>query len=106
MKNGNKTKSDQNKLRFNINYYSVFQNVKNVRQELKKLLTSGQEHKKIFQDFPVTGFCNGKSLEYHLVRAKLLHVEVTGSFESCRQENCQICEFICNAGTFSTKSFG
>ena len=73
-----KSESDQNKLTFNITYYPVFQNVRNILQELHILLTPGKEHKKVFQDISVVGFCNGKSLKHHLVRAKLPNIEIMG----------------------------
>ena len=40
-----KSESDQNKLTFNITYYPVFQNVRNILQELKILLKPDKEHK-------------------------------------------------------------
>ena len=55
-----KIESDQNKLTFNITNYPVFQNVRNILQELHILLTPDKEHKKVFQDIPVVGFRNGK----------------------------------------------
>ena len=64
------SESDQKKLTFNITCYPVFQNVRNILQETQILLTSDQEHKKVFQNIPVVGFRNGKSLKDHLVRAK------------------------------------
>ena len=60
-----KSESDQKKLTFSITYYPVFQNVRNILQELHILLTPDQEYKKIFQDSPVVGFHNGKSLKDH-----------------------------------------
>ena len=73
-----KSESDQSKLTFNITYYSVFQNVRNILQELRILLTPDKEHKTVFQDIPIVGFRNSKSLKDHLVRAKLPIVEITG----------------------------
>ena len=70
--------SNQKKLTFNITYYPVFQNVRNILQELHILLTPDQEHKKVFQDIPGAGFRKSKSLKDHLVRAKLANVEITG----------------------------
>ena len=56
-----KSGSDQNKLTFNITYYPVFQNLRNILQKLRRiLLTPDKEHKKVFQDIPVVGFRNGK----------------------------------------------
>ena len=63
-----KSESDQKKLTFTITYYPVFQNVRNILQELHILLTPDQEHKNVFQVIPVAGFCNGRSLKDHLVR--------------------------------------
>ena len=101
-----KSESNQSKLTFNITNYLVFQNVRNILQELHILLTPGEEHKKVFQDIHVVGFRNGKSLKDHLVRAKLPNVETTGRSESCGKGNCQICDFICNTDTFFTKACG
>ena len=101
-----KSESDQKKLTFNITYYPNFQNVRNILQELHILLTPDQGHRKVFQDIPVAGFCNGKSLKDQLVRAKLPNVEVTGWPESRGKGNCQVCDFICNTDTFTTKACG
>ena len=58
--------------------YPVFQNVGNILQELHIILITDQEHKKVFQDIPVVGFCNGKSLKDHFVGVKLPNTEITG----------------------------
>ena len=58
-----KSESDQNKLTFNIAYYPIFQNVRNVLQELHIVLTLDKKRKKIFQDVSVLGFRNGESLK-------------------------------------------
>ena len=47
-----------------------------------------------------------KSLRDHLVRVKLPNVEITGRSKSCRKGNCQVCDFICDTDTFSTKTCG
>ena len=101
-----KSESNQKKLTFNITYYPVFQNVRNMLQELHILLTPDQEHKKVFQDIPVVGFRNGKSLKDHLVRAKLPNVEIAGRSESCGKGNCQVCDYICDTDIFNTKACG
>ena len=49
-----KSESNQDKLTFNITYYLVFQNVRNILQELHVLLMPDKEHKKVFQDIPIT----------------------------------------------------
>ena len=101
-----KSESNQRKLTFNITYYPVFQNVRNILQELHILLTPDQEHKKVFQDIPVVGFRNGKSLKDHLVRAKLPNAEIAGRSESCGKGNCQVCDYICDTDAFTTKACG
>ena len=101
-----KIESDQNKLTFNITYYPVFQNVRNILQELHILLTPDKEHKKVFLDILVVGFRNGKRLKDHLARAKLPNVEITGRSESCGKGSCQVCDFICDTDTFSTTDCG
>ena len=102
-----KSESHQNQLTFNILYYPVFRNVRNILQELHILLTPDKEHKKAFQDIPVVGFRNGKSLKDHLVKVKLPNVEITGRSERELWEgNCQVCGFICDTDTFSSKACG
>ena len=81
-----KSESHQKKLTFNTTYYPFFQNIRNVLQKQHFLLTLDQEHKKLFQDifpeiFPIEGFRDGKNLKYHLIRAKLPNVEITGRSE-------------------------
>ena len=73
-----KSEFEQKKLTFNITYYPVFQNVRNILQEVHIFLTPDQEYKKVFQNIPVAGFHNGKYLKDHLLRAKLPNVETTG----------------------------
>ena len=89
-----KSESDQKKLTFNITYYPVFQNVRNILQELHILLTPDEEHKKILQDIPVVGFRDGKSLKDCYFRVKLRNVEIPGRSESCGKGNCQVCHAI------------
>ena len=55
------------KLTFNISYYPVFQNVRNISQELHLLLAPDKKHKKVFPNILV-GFTNCKSLENYIVR--------------------------------------
>ena len=101
-----KSESDQNKLIFNITYYPVFQNVRNILQEFHILLKPDKKHKTVLQDIPVVGFRNSKSLKDYFVRAKLPNFEITGRSESCGKGNCQVCDFTCDTDTFSTKAFG
>ena len=57
-----KTGPSEPKLTFNITYYSVFQNTRNILQELHLLLTPDKEHKKVFPAAPVVGFRKGKKV--------------------------------------------
>ena len=58
-----KAETSKPRLTFNITYYPVFQNIRNILQELHLLLAPDKEHKKVFPDVPVVGFSNGKSLK-------------------------------------------
>ena len=52
--------------------------IPDIFQELHLLLAPDKEHKKVFPDVPVVGFCNGKSLKDYLVRAALPKTNETG----------------------------
>ena len=56
------TKTSDSKLTFNITYYQAFQNVRSILEELQTLLAPDKEHKKVFSEFLIMGFQNGKSL--------------------------------------------
>ena len=43
-----KTETSAPKLTFDITYYPVFQNIRNIFQELHLLLASDKEHKQVF----------------------------------------------------------
>ena len=117
-----KSESDQKKLTFNITkevfrrrntilnilnitHYPFFKMLETL-QELKVLLISDQEHKNASQDITFVVFHNGKILKDHLVRAKLPNFKITGRSESWGKGNCQVCDFICDTGTFTTKACG
>ena len=57
-----------------------------------------------FQDIPVAGVRNGKSLKNHLVRVTLPTVEKIGRSELYGKRKCRVCYFICNTDTFLRKS--
>ena len=46
-----KSKSDQNNLTFNIIYYSDFQNVRNILQQLHNILTPDKERRRFSKVF-------------------------------------------------------
>ena len=66
---------------FNITYYPVFQNVKNILQKLNLLLAPDKEYNVSW--FPAVWFRNGKSLKDYLVRAALRKTIETWKWESC-----------------------
>ena len=71
------------KLTFNITYYSAFQNVRSILQELQILLAHHKEHKNVFSEVPAVGFGNGKSLKDYLLRAALPKMDNAGGSELC-----------------------
>ena len=56
----------EKKLTFNMTYYSFFQNVRSIMEEVHILLNPNKEHKKAFPDVPVAGQ-DEKSLKYYLL---------------------------------------
>ena len=94
------------KLTFNIAYYPVFQNVRNILQELHLLLAPDKEHKKVFPDVPAVGFRNGKSLKDYLVRAALPETNETGRLEPCGKKTCLVCNSIRTTTIFTTEACG
>ena len=100
-----KQQMSEKKLTFNITYYSAFQNVRSIMQELHTMLTPNKEHKKVFPDVHVVGFRNGKSLKENLVRAKLPKLEESGRCEPCGRKACSVCNSISTTTTFSTEAF-
>ena len=76
-----KAKTFEPRLTFNIAYYPVFQDIRNLSQELHLLLAPDKEYKKVFPDVPVVGFRNGKSLKDYLVRAAPPKTNETGRCE-------------------------
>ena len=88
-----KTETSERKLTFNITYYPVFQNVRNILQEL-------------FPNVLVVGFCNSKSLKNYLVRAALLKINETGRCEPRGKKTCLVCNSIRTTTTFTTEACG
>ena len=89
-----KAKTSQPRLAFNITYYPVFQNIRNILQELHLLLAPDREHKKAFLDVPVVGFRNAKSLKDYLVRAALPKANEIRRCEPCGKKTCLVCKSI------------
>ena len=92
------------KLTFNIIYYLVLQNIRNILRELHLLLAPDEEHEKVFPDVSVVGFRNGKSLKDLLVRAALHKTNGTGICEPCGRKTCLVCNSIRTTATFTTEA--
>ena len=50
------TSEEQNKITFNVTYYSVFQNLKKILSELHLLLTPNVTHKTVFTNVSIIRF--------------------------------------------------
>ena len=48
-----KAKTSEPRLTFNISYYAVLKNIRNILQEIHLLLVPDKEHKKVFPDVRV-----------------------------------------------------
>ena len=99
-----KTETSEPNLTFNITYDSVFQNIRNILQELHLLLAPDKEHKKVFPDVPVVGFRNVKSLKDYLVRAALPKTNETGRCEPRGKKTCLVLNSIRTTTTFTTEA--
>ena len=58
-----KAETSDPRLTVNIAYYPVFQNIRNILQELHLLLAPDKEYKKVLPNVTVVGFCKGESLK-------------------------------------------
>ena len=101
-----KTETSETKLTFNITHYPVFQNIRNILQELHLLLAPDKEHEKVFPNVPVVEFRNGKSFKDYLVRAVLPKTNETGRCEPCGKEACLVCNSMRTNITFTMEAYG
>ena len=83
-----KAETSELKLTLSITYYPVFQNIRNILPELHLLPVLDKQHKKVFLDVPVVGFCNGKNLKDYLARAAMAKNNETGICEPCGKKTC------------------
>ena len=91
-------------LTFKINYYTAFQNVRSIMDELHILLTPNKKHKEIFPNVPSVGFWKGKGLKNYLVRAKLPKVKDSRRCKLCGTKTSLICDSITTTTTLTTES--
>ena len=65
-----------------------------------------EEHKKVFPEFPIVEFRNGKSRKDYLVRAAFPKMGNAGGSEPCGKGTCQVFDHIITTNTFTTKACG
>ena len=100
-----KIKKQDNKLTFNVTYYPVFQNIKNILKELHVILACDEQRKKVFPVVPIIGFKNNKNLKSHLVRSILPDTDVVGRSKPCggKRPPCQLCKNMKGTTSFKSK---
>ena len=98
-----KDKRNNYQLVFNITYHPSSSNLKDTMSFLHLLLTSNQEHRKVFHKISIIGFRRAKSLKDILVRAKVSPLqENEGVCEPCKESRCEICEHMVNTDSFKS----
>ena len=92
------------KITFNLTFHPAFQSLYKVLRKLQTILSCDKIHKEVFQDVPIVGFRNSKSLKDMLVRAKVPPLKQTeGSCKGCSGKRCGVCSFIKCTTQFSDK---
>ena len=97
-------RTSESKLAFSITYYSGFQNVRSVLEELQILLALDKEHKKVFPEVPIVGFRNCQSLKDYLVRTALPKMDNAGGSQQCGKCTFQVCDHIITINIFTRKT--
>ena len=92
------TRISESTLTFTITYYRVFQNVRDILQELQILLAPNKDHKKVFTEVLIVGFWNGESFKDYLVRVALSKMERFWTMWD------HVCDHIITTNTFTTKT--
>ena len=81
----NKTKgSKPYSVSLNIIYHPVLRETRKTLDNVHLLLTPEKNHRDVFQEIPLVGFRNAKSLKDYLVRAKLPKENVSLGCFHCR----------------------
>ena len=91
---------------FNITYYPVFKNIRNILEELHILLAPDEQHSKVFTDIPRMGFKNGKSFKDHLVRSALPKIDVADNSGLCsgKRPPPELCKLMKKTSTFKKRN--
>ena len=100
------SRKEQNKIIFDLTYYPLFQNFKNILAELHLLLTPDDAHKVVFTNLPIIDFKNDRSLKYHLVRAVLHKVNAESRSKPCQGEkrSCEVCKSVNDTSRFKKRN--
>ena len=73
--NRERTVQEKAQVIFNLTYYSVFKDVREILKELHLLLTPDKAHEKVFSEVSIVGFKNAKLFYLNWIeRADLNHV--------------------------------
>ena len=91
---------------FNITYYAVFKNNRNILEELHILLAPDEQHSKVFTEIPRIGFKNGKILKDHLAKSVLPKIDVAYNSGPCcgKWPPCELCKVMKKASTFKKRN--
>ena len=100
-----KSQGNDSKVTFNVRYYPVFRHLKSQLKELNVILTSDEDHKKVFPEVPIIEFKNNKKWKSALVRGTLPDVNEVGRSKPCygKRPPCQSCSNMENTMSFKSK---
>jgi len=100
-----KRDTKEGRLILNITYHPALSKLKSILSKIHILLSCDREHKEVFNDTPIVGFKNGKSLKQFLVRAKLPDVcNIENKSSKCRKSNCKVCMFVEERESFEDRN--
>ena len=88
----------------NIAYHPVLRDTQKSLENIHWLLTPDRNHRDVFQEIPLVGFRNAKSLKDYLVRAKLPKENISLGCFHCKKNNCEICNLLEESTTFTDKN--
>ena len=87
---------NDSKVTFNITYYPVFKNIRNILEELDILFEPDEQHRKVFINILKPGFKNDKSLKDNLVRSVSPKIDLSGNTGPCdgKRPPCELCNLM------------
>ena len=98
-----KDKRNDFKLVSSITYHPNLSNLKDTMWFLHLLLTSDQEHQKVFHKVLIIGFQRPKSMKDILLRAKVPPVQKNEEFcGPCKKSRSEICEHVVSTDSFKS----